>query len=85
MLFIEVDETDQLDALRINGVLGLSPGSSLIQTFQGDQSNSFLDNLYDQGLIDERVFSLYLTGIENFRNESMLTVGGYDIDRFAYN
>ena len=35
------------------------------------------------GLIEERVFSLYLQDEANFRNASMFTAGGYDLERFA--
>ena len=85
MVLMEVDETQKLDALKFNGVLGLSPNNQHINTVDGVQSISFIDNLYSDGLIDSRVFSLYLADDANYRNVSMLTVGGYDVERFAYN
>ena len=67
-------------------MLGLSPGSVQVSVSKTNQeSNSFLENLFGAGLIDERIFSLYLSDQENFRNSSVITVGGYDLDRFAPN
>ncbi len=61
MLFIDVDDTDQVRS-RYNGVLGLSPGSSNIKTsFNGQESNSYLQRLYDSNLIDKKLFSMYLS------------------------
>ena len=83
MLFIEVDDTDEM-ALRYNGVLGLSPGSSNILTKQNKKvNNSYIDQLYKAGLIDKRVFSMYLSDSANAYNTSMFTVGGYDTEKFA--
>lgn len=86
MLFIEVSKTEELDALKVNGVLGLSPGSTQISTSSSKkETNSFIESLYKLKKIEERVFSLYISDEANFRNTSMFTAGGYDVDRFAYN
>ena len=49
------------------------------------ESNSFIENLYGNGLIDERVFSLYISDQDNYRNSSAITIGGYDLDKFGPN
>ena len=46
-LFIEVEETKELDGLSSNGVLGLSPDVSEYNTATGSlKTNSFMDNLF---------------------------------------
>ena len=51
MIFISVDDTDDM-ALRYNGVLGLSPGSQLLQLPGTKQAtNSFIEQLYQKDLI----------------------------------
>ena len=47
--------------------------------------SSFLQNLKDAGVIEENVFSFYLTSYDNYLNTSMFTIGGYDLDRYAPN
>ena len=80
-LFVEVHETVDLDGLRSNGVLGLSPSSTDYNMMSGSvMSNSYMQNLKQTGIIDEMVFSLYIS-IED--EQSAFTAGGYDIDRFA--
>lgn len=52
MLFLEVDHTEELP-LRVNGVLGLSPGSTTVTTSVGHEvTNSFIERLYSNNLID---------------------------------
>ena len=46
-------------------------------------SNSFIESLYEQGLIEKRIFSLYLAADWNFRDVSMFTAGGDDLDKYA--
>ena len=75
MLFVEVDRTD-LAALRFNGVLGLSPGSTQVATSTTTkETNSYIELLYKDGTIDARIFSLHL---DDKNNQSMFTLGGYD-------
>ena len=86
MVFIAVDNTDKLDVLSVDGVLGLSPGHSRVTGANGKQvTNSFIESLYRDGLIDERVFSLYISDQANYRDTSMFTAGGYDLDKYAFN
>ncbi len=85
MLFIDVDDTDQIRS-RYNGVLGLSPGSSTIQTsYTKRESNSYLDRLYESNLIDKKLFSMYLSDNRDPKDQSMITFGDYDVNRFAPN
>ena len=52
MLFLEVDRTEEL-ALIVNGVLGLSPGSTTVTTsVNHEETNSFIERLYRDNLID---------------------------------
>mmetsp|Transcript_31964 Transcript_31964/g.42334 ORF Transcript_31964/g.42334 Transcript_31964/m.42334 type:complete len:85 (+) Transcript_31964:490-744(+) len=84
MLFVSVYQTQKMN-LRLNGVLGLSPGSSNVMLGSGQTiTNSYIEQLYSNGVIDERVFSLYISD-EREGDSSMFTAGGYDIDRFAFN
>ena len=47
MVFIEVDNTDSLEVLSVDGVLGLSPGASKVTGANGQQvTNSFIESLY---------------------------------------
>ena len=66
-LFIEVHETIELDGLMSNGVLGLSPSSTDYNMVSGlVMSNSYMQNLKQAGIIDQMIFSLYLSDeIEN--------------------
>ena len=41
----------------------------------------YMDSLYDNGAIDHKMFS-FLVALGN-RGESKLTVGGYDLDKYA--
>lgn len=43
----------------------------------------FLDVLYDQGSIDEKVFSLSIGFSDRVNSDSIVTIGGYDLDQFA--
>ena len=74
--------------MKADGILGLSPGKMEINgqsLLRGEQSNGFIDNLYEQGVIKERVFSFFLSDYNDYRQVPMFTVGGYDIDKFAPN
>lgn len=67
--------------LRLNGVLGLSPGSTNVMLSNGDSiTNSFIEQLYSKNLIDSRVFSLSLS---NTNEKSVFTAGGYDVERYG--
>lgn len=85
MLFVSVYQTQMMN-LRLNGVLGLSPGSSNVILSNGREiTNSYIEQLKNEGLIDRRVFSLYLTDKDRDADSSVFTAGGYDVDRFAFN
>ena len=85
MLFVSVYQTQRMN-LRLNGVLGLSPGSSNVILSNGREiTNSYIEQLKNEGLIERRVFSLYLTDKDRDADSSVFTAGGYDVDRFAFN
>ena len=80
MLFVSVYRTTGMN-LRLNGVLGLSPGSTNVMLSNGDSiTNSFIEQLYSKNLIDSRVFSLSLS---NTNEKSVFTAGGYDVERYG--
>ena len=50
----------------------------------GSRTNSFMQNLKDEGVIDQMVFSLYISDdFDELQDNSYFTAGGYDLDRFA--
>ena len=76
--------------MKCDGVLGLSPGDLSLEkdekrALAGTDTTRFIDNLYEQGKIKERVFSFFLSDYNNYREIPVFTVGGYDIDKFAPN
>lgn len=42
-----------------------------------------LDVLYDQGSIDEKVFSLSIGYSDRNNSNSIVTIGGYDLEKYA--
>ena len=52
--FLAVDKTSDLNSLKADGVLGLAPSS------QGTRSPLFIDELYQNGIIDNRIFAFYM-------------------------
>ena len=69
-IWIAIEESRDLDAMKADGILGLSPGKMEINgdpLLQGERSKSFIDNLYDQGIIKERVFSFFLSDYNDYR------------------
>lgn len=54
--------------------MGMSPSS------QHSDAELLIDQLYSQGSIDEKVFSLFL---QPDNEQSKITVGGYDLDSFS--
>ena len=76
--------------MKCDGILGLSPGDMSLQdderrSLRGNNTNRFIENLYEQGKIQERVFSFFLSEYNNYREIPAFTIGGYDIEKFAPN
>ena len=87
-IWLAIGQSRDLDAMKADGILGLSPGKMEINgqsLLRGEKSKGFIDNLYDQGIIKERVFSFFLSDYNDYRQVPMFTVGGYDMDKFAPN
>ncbi|CDW80046.1 pepsinogen a [Stylonychia lemnae] len=74
--FLSVFETYELGGLKSDGVIGLAPSS------YRSGPNLFIDELYQNGLIENRVFSFYMAndGFPQPQKEfkSRLTFGGYN-------
>lgn len=81
--FIAVTEAVDLTSVKSDGIFGLAPVDNLDKTVPG--RSSFLQNLKEAGVIEENVFSFYLTGYDNYLNTSMFTIGGYDLETYAPN
>ena len=84
MPFLGVVKSTELDGLFTNGVLGLAPGEEREFESSG-MSNNLIENMFEKGLIKEKIFSFYLGESSDFRNPSTFTLDGYDLDRFAPN
>lgn len=56
--------------MKADGILGLAPSS------QRTQSSVFINELFNSGIIDKRVFSFYIT---SGAFTSRITLGGYDL------
>lgn len=67
---LSVYRTSQLKAMKADGILGLAPSS------QRTQAQLFVERLYDEGIIDQKLFSFYITKGEE---SSRVTFGGYDL------
>ncbi|CDW90538.1 eukaryotic aspartyl protease family protein [Stylonychia lemnae] len=72
--FLRAQQTTGLMGLKADGILGLSP------TNQGSDAEMLLDELFDQGMIHNRLFSLFLV---SGNGESKITIGNYDLQKFA--
>jgi len=70
-----VNDQNGLSGLIADGIIGLSP-----TTFGSSKSDLFIDRAFEQGAIDEKVFSLL---IGSGYQESVMTVGGYDLSKYA--
>ena len=80
--FLAVDYTSDLEELKSDGVLGLAPSS------QRTRAPVFIDELYQKGIIDNRVFSFYMAEDGGPINpegakESRITIGGYNASYLA--
>ena len=64
-----------LSSVRSSGIVGLSPNH-----FE-KRGDLFIEKLAQSGVIDERVFSMY---IDVKGDTSKMTLGGYDMDTYAY-
>ncbi|CAD8126413.1 unnamed protein product [Paramecium sonneborni] len=70
--FLIVNSQSSLDNLRAGGICGLG-----LQEQFG--FNSLINILYDQHLIEKRIFTFFLSSIpEHINNSSALFIGGYD-------
>ncbi|CAD8212027.1 unnamed protein product [Paramecium pentaurelia] len=70
--FLIVNSQSNLDNLRADGICGLG-----LQEYYG--FNSLINILYDQHLIEKRIFAFFLNSIpEHINNASALFIGGYD-------
>ncbi|CAD8209645.1 unnamed protein product [Paramecium pentaurelia] len=70
--FLIVNSQSNIDNLRADGICGLG-----LQEQFG--FNSLINMLYDQHLIEKRVFTFFLNSIpEQINNSSVLFLGGYD-------
>lgn len=54
---LSVFQTIDLDGLMADGILGLAPSA------QKTEADLFIDELYNAGVIDKRIFSLYIAPI----------------------
>jgi len=69
--FLSVVQTQDLNGLKADGIIGLSPST------QNTQASLFVDELYNSGIIDQRIFSSYMSeGVTS----SVATFGGYSMD-----
>lgn len=64
-----------LRALASDGLMGLSPVK-----IGDERPDLFIDLAYEQGVLDEKVFSVSFQGD---LDDSYITFGGYDVDEFA--
>lgn len=69
-----VDATWDLEGLYADGIMGMSP------TAQGRGAELVIDELYKQGAIDEKVFSIQ---VGDLYEPSKITIGGYDVEKYA--
>jgi hypothetical protein len=68
---LAVVQTNDLSGLKADGILGLAPST------QRTQSSLFLDELYNNGIIDNKIFSFY---ISKGLSSSKVTFGGYNME-----
>lgn len=64
-------------ALASDGIVGFSPEKL---SYDDDNYEMLLDVLYNQGSIDEKVFSLSIGYSDRPNSDSVVTIGGYDLD-----
>ena len=69
--FINVGYQKDLGGLRCSGVVGMSPYTT------DDNGDLFVEKLHKDGVIDEAVFALYISLVEN---KSKISLGGYDLE-----
>lgn len=78
MLFLSVHETEFLNAMKADGLVGLSPTSLKSQ----EQPTSIVEVLFQAGQIGSKVFSF---SMQSEDQSSMMTIGGYDLEKYASN
>ena len=67
---LSVFQTDDLTGLKADGIVGLSPSN------QRSGAALFINELYNSGVIDQRVFGFY---VSKGADTSKITIGGYDL------
>ena len=72
--FLNIFQSADLEDIKIDGILGLSPYD------YRNLTDLFVDSLYKNQMIDERVFSFQ---IGNFYEKSVFTMGGYDANLYG--
>lgn len=72
--FLSVFKTSDLESLQSDGILGLAPSS------QNTHAELFIDRLYAQNVISNRLFAFSLGGTDE---KSLVTFGGYDLQKHA--
>ena len=74
-----VFETRQLDNLKAGGLVGMGPSAA------DYRMPLFMDMMKEMGAIKEKVFGFYLTNnmYTGEQEGSILTIGGYDLDKYA--
>ncbi|CAG9324661.1 unnamed protein product [Blepharisma stoltei] len=81
-VFVVVDKYDDFPGTHYDGILGLGPSGD------ANGNPSVVETLYNQGNIDEPLFSLYLND-NGFRKDddqnikSAITLGYYDLDKYG--
>lgn len=71
---IVIQNTRDFEGLQADGILGMSP------THHDEKGELLIEELYNQGEIDARIFSMQ---IGDLNEESVITLGGYDLERYA--
>ena len=69
-----IEDSWDLKGLYADGILGLAP------TAQRGKADLVVQKLYEQGSIPENVFSFQIGDLDE---KSVITIGGYDVGRFA--
>ena len=68
---LSVVQTSGLDGLSSDGIIGLAPSN------QKTKSALFVDELFNAGQIDKRIFSFKINSIESGK-QSLFTLGGFN-------
>lgn len=69
-----INQAWDLEGLYADGIMGMSPSN------QEGGAELVIDELYNQGAIDEKIFSIQ---VGDFEEPSKITIGGYDTEKYA--